>query len=64
MTHGDLISLVQHTIQALGPNTIRITEVRGHATHGEVERGQARVEDQFGNTQVLRLSQVGGTSLR
>ena len=37
-------------IQARGLDAVRVTKVMGHATD-EVERGQARAEDQFGNDQ-------------
>ena len=39
---GDLIAIARHMILARGPETVRITEVKGHANEADVEQGSAR----------------------
>ena len=40
--------MVQHMILSTGPETLRITEVKGHPTDEDVEQGRVRAEDKFG----------------
>ena len=43
---GDLIGTIQHMILARGPESVKVTKVKGHATDADVELdqvgGQAR----------------------
>ena len=36
---GDLNAIVQHMILAWGPNTAKVTKVKGHETETDVEQG-------------------------
>ena len=42
---GDLIAVVRHMIHARGPDTVRVTNVKGHATEADVEQGRVRKEE-------------------
>ena len=37
---GDLIAVVRHMIHAWGPDTVRVTKGKGHATEADVEQGR------------------------
>ena len=43
---GDLVALAQYMIRTRGRETVRVTEVKGHATDSDVEQGRVRLEDQ------------------
>ena len=36
-------------IHARGPDTVRVTKVKGHTTEADVEQGRVRMEDRLGN---------------
>ena len=38
-------------IRTRGRDTVRVTEVRGHATEADVEQGRVRLGDQLGNAE-------------
>ena len=46
---GDLIALVQYVIRTRGPETVRVTKVKGHAEGVDVQQGRVRLLDQQGN---------------
>ena len=46
---GDLLLLIDRMLHLRGVDTVRITEVKGHADGGMVLRGQVRREDRLGN---------------
>ena len=54
---GDLAGIAQYTIRTRGRETVRVTEVKGHAEDVDVHHGRVRLEDQLGNA-------VGVISLR
>ena len=51
---GDLIAVVQHKILARGPETVRVTQVKRHATEDE------RHEDKWGNAEADTAADLGG----
>ena len=56
---GDLIALAQHMIRARGRETVRVTEVKRHATDADVEQGRVLVEDQLGNAEADAAADLG-----
>ena len=53
---GDLIALAQHMIRTRGWETVRATEVKGHAEDVDFQQGRVRLlEDQVGNTEAADL---------
>ena len=48
---GDLVALVQYMIQARGRETVRVTEVQGHADDADAQQGRVRLEDQLANAE-------------
>ena len=49
---GDLVALVQYMIRTRGRETVRVTEVKGHAKDDDVQHGRVRLTD---NKVMLRL---------
>ena len=52
---GDLVALARYMIRTRGRETVRITEVKGHAEDSDVQQGRVRLEDQKKNWGMLRL---------
>ena len=48
---GDSLALVQYMIRTRGRETVRVTEVKGHAEDADVHSGRVRLEDQLGNAE-------------
>ena len=48
---GDLIAVVRNMILARGPEAVRISKVKGHATEADVEQGGVLAEDKCGNAE-------------
>ena len=42
-----------------GPDTVRVSNVKGHTTREFVQRGSAMTEDQFGNYQSHDAAKLG-----
>ena len=49
VTDGDLLLLIDRMLRSRGPDTVRISKVKGHADDGMVFHGQVRREDKLGN---------------
>ena len=56
---GDLIALVQYMIRARGRETVRVTEVKGHAEDVDVQQGRVRLLDQQGNAEAVTAADLG-----
>ena len=56
---GDLVVLVQYMIRTRGRETIRLTEVKGHAGGAEVQSGRVRLVDQQGNAEADTAADLG-----
>ena len=56
---GDLVALVQYMIRTRGRETVRVTEVKGHAEDADVQSGRVRLEDQFGNAEADAAADLG-----
>ena len=48
---GDPVALSQYMIRSRGRETVRVTEVKGHAEDSDVQHGRVRLEDQLGNAE-------------
>ena len=56
---GDSVALVQYMIRTRGPETVRVTKVKGQATGADVEQGLVRLEDQLGNAEADAAADFG-----
>ena len=56
---GDLVALVQHMIRTRGRETVRVTNVKGHARDDDVEHGHVRLIDQQGNVEADIAADLG-----
>ena len=56
---GDLVALVHHMIRTQGRETVRVTEVNGHAEDSDVHHGRVRLEDQLGNAEADTAADLG-----
>ena len=56
---GDLIALVQYMIRTRGRETVRVTEVKGHAEDVDVQHGRVRLVDQQGNAEADTAADLG-----
>ena len=56
---GDLVALVQYMIHTRGWETVRVTEVKGHAEVSDVQHGRVRLEDQLGNAEADTAADLG-----
>ena len=56
---GDLIALVQKMIRTRGRDTVRVTNVKGHAEDVDVQQGRGRLEDQVGNVEADAAADLG-----
>ena len=56
---GALVALVQYMIRTGGRETVRVTEIKGHAEDADVESGRVRLEDQVGNAEADTAADLG-----
>ena len=56
---GDLVALVQYMIHARGRETVRVTQVEGHAEDVDVQLGRVRLVDQQGNVEADTAADLG-----
>ena len=56
---GDLVAVIQHTILARSPDTVKVTKVKGHASDSDVELDRVRLEDRLGNTEADAAADLG-----
>ena len=58
---GDLIALAQYMIRTRGRETVRVTEVKGHAedVDVDVQQGRVRLVDQQGNAETDTAADLG-----
>ena len=56
---GDLISIIRHMILARGPDTVKVTKVKGHATEVDVELGRVRLKDVLGKNEADAAADLG-----
>ena len=56
---GDLAALTLHMIGARGLDTVRVTKVKGHATHADVHSGRVRLEGKHGNAEADAAADLG-----
>ena len=56
---GDLVALAQYMIRSRGRQTVRVTEVKGHATDADDEQGRVRLVDQLGNAEADTAADLG-----
>ena len=61
---GDLVALVQYMIRTRGRETVRVTEVKGHAEDVDVQQGRVRLEDQLRNAEADAAAEVVVISLK
>ena len=46
-------------ILSQGPDTVRVTKVKGHATEADVEQGRVRLEDRLGILETDAAADLG-----
>ena len=56
---GDLIALARYMIRTRGRETVRVTEVKGHAEAVDVQKGRVRLVDQHGNAEADAAADFG-----
>ena len=56
---GDLLLLIERMLRLRGPDTIRVTKVKGHADEGMVLDGRVREVDRLGNNAVDEAADFG-----
>ena len=56
---GDLVALVQYMIHTRGRETVRVTEVKGHAEDSDVQQGRVRLEGQLGIAEADATADLG-----
>ena len=56
---GDLVALVQYMIRTRGRDTVRVTEVKGHANDDDVLHGRVRLVDKQGNVEADLAADLG-----
>ena len=56
---GDLIALAQCMIRTRGRETVRVTEVKGHAEDVDVQQGRVRLLDQQENAEADTAADLG-----
>ena len=56
---GDLVALVQYMICTRGRETVRVTNVKGHAEDVDVQQGRVRWVDQQGNAEADAAADLG-----
>ena len=58
---GDLWQLFEKLVKQRGPETVKITKVKGHATEEMVEQGKVEAEDKAGNDMADQAADQGAT---
>ena len=53
------IAIVWHMILARGPDTVKVTQVKGRAAEADVDQGRVRLEDQLGNAEADTAADLG-----
>ena len=56
---GDSLALVRYMIRTKGRETVRVTNVKGHAEDVDVQQGPVRLEDQVGNAEADAVADLG-----
>ena len=56
---GDLDALVHYMIRTRGRETLRVTEVKGHAEDSDVQHGRVRLEDRLGDAEADAAADLG-----
>ena len=56
---GDLLLLIDRMLRLRGPDTVRISKVKGHADEAMVHNGQVREVDRFGNNAADEAADFG-----
>ena len=56
---GDFIALAQYMIRTQGRETVRVTEVKGHAEDVDVQQGRVRLVDLQGNAEADTAADLG-----
>ena len=56
---GDLIALARYMILTRGRETVRVTQVKGHAEDVDVQQGRVRLLDQQGNAEADSAADLG-----
>ena len=56
---GDLIALARYLIHTRGRETVRVTEVKGHAEDVDVQQGRVRLLDKQGNAEADTAADPG-----
>ena len=56
---GDLVALARYMIRTRGRETVRITEVKGHAEGVDVQQGRVRLLGQQGNAEADAAADLG-----
>ena len=59
LNDGDLLLLIDRMIRRRGPDTVRISKVKGHADEVMVRAGQVREADRLGNNAADEASDFG-----
>ena len=53
------MSIVLHMLNARRPDTVRVTEVKSHATEADVDLGRVKLEDRLGNMETGVAADLG-----
>ena len=56
---GALMAITRHMILAQGPDTVKVTKVKGHASEADVDQGRVRLEDRLGNIEADTAADLG-----
>ena len=56
---GDLIAFARYMIRTRGWETVRVTEVKGHAEDVDVQQGRVRLVDKQGNAEADAAADLG-----
>ena len=56
---GDLTALARYMIRTRGRETVRVTEVKGHAEDVDVQQGRVRLVDQQVNAEADAAADLG-----
>ena len=57
--YGDLNAIPRHLILARGPDTVKVTKVKGHAIEADVDQGRVKLEDRPGNIEADTAADLG-----
>ena len=59
MKDGDLLSIIRSMLSLRGSETVKVSKVKGHATHAMVAGGDVRLEDLVGNNGADAAADLG-----